>query len=101
VTTEPDRVPHPAAARRRFIAARPLTVIAVILLFVSVLANFVKRSEFDESWFRGTSRALIADPTVRNQVADTLVDELYANVDVSGAMRQRLPPNLQARSSRC
>jgi hypothetical protein len=60
-----------------------------------VLANFVKRSALDESSFRGTSRALIADPVVRDQVAATLVDQLYANVDVPGALRQRLPANMQ------
>jgi hypothetical protein len=38
-TAEPD----PVASRRRLIAARALTVLAIVLVVVSVLANFVKR----------------------------------------------------------
>jgi hypothetical protein len=87
---------RPNASRRRLIGARALTVLAVVLVVVSALANFVKREALDRSQFRATSRALIADDTVRNQVAATVVDELYANVDVAAALRQRLPPNLQA-----
>jgi Short C-terminal domain len=86
---------HAVTSRKRLIAARTLTVLAVVLTVVSVLANFVTRSVLDTSWFRGTSRAVIANPTVRNQVGLTLVDQLYANVDVSGVLRKRLPKNLQ------
>jgi hypothetical protein len=75
-----------------------LTVLAVLLAVVSALANFVKHQALDESQFRDTSQALIADPAVRNQLAATLVDQLYANVDVSGALQQRLPPNLKGLS---
>jgi hypothetical protein len=87
--------PAPVASRRRLIAARVLTVLAALLVFVSALANFVKREALDESQFRHTSRQLIADKTVRDEVAVTLVDQLYANVDVASLLRQRLPANLQ------
>jgi hypothetical protein len=93
--TASDADPRPVASRRRLIAARVLTVLAILLVVVSVLANFVKREALDESQFRDTSRELIADPRVRDQVATTLVDQLYANVDVSAALQERLPPNLQ------
>jgi hypothetical protein len=89
---------RPVASRRRLVAARTLTVVAVVLVVVSALANFVEREALDASWFRGTSRSLVADPTVRNQVAETLVDKLYANVDVAGALERRLPRNLQGLS---
>ena len=87
--------PAPVASRRRLIAARVLTVLAVALVVVSALANFVKREALDQSQFRDTSRQLIADETIRDEVAITLVDQLYANVDVAALLRQRLPPNLQ------
>ena len=45
---------QPVASRRRLIAARALTVLAVVLVVVSVLANFVKREALDESQFRST-----------------------------------------------
>jgi hypothetical protein len=85
----------PVASRPRLIAARALTVLAVALVFVSVLANFVKREALDESQFRSTSRELIANRAVRDEVAITLVDQLYANVDVSALIGRRLPENLR------
>jgi Short C-terminal domain len=90
--------PGPALPRRRIVLARALTVLAIVLVVVTILANFVKREALDASRFRITSRALIANPPVRNQIADTLVDELYANVDVSAALQQRLPENLKGLS---
>jgi hypothetical protein len=91
----PSAEPHRVASRRRLIAARTLTVLAVVLVVVSALANFVKRQALDEAQLRHTSRQLIADKTVRDEVAITLVDQLYANVDVSGLIGQRLPRNLR------
>jgi plasmid stabilization system protein ParE len=38
---------------------------------------------------------LIADPAIQDQIAQTMVDQLYANVDVSARLQQRLPDNLQ------
>jgi hypothetical protein len=63
---------------------------------VSALANYVKREALDSSHFKATSRALIADQEIRDQLALTLVDQLYSNVDVAGAVKAELPPNLQA-----
>ena len=91
----PEKAPPPPASRRRLVFARVLTVIAVLLAVVSILANFVKQEALDRSQFRETSRALIADETIRNQVAATLVDQLYANVDVSAALQEQLPKNLK------
>lgn len=91
--------PVPAPRRRlprwRIITARTLTVIGILILVIAVLANYVKRTALDENNFRGTARALIADDRIRNQVASTLVDQLYANTDVAATLKQRLPDNLQ------
>lgn len=89
-----DRTP----SRGRLILARLLTVVGVLLVVISLFANYVKREALDESQFRSTSRALIADPAIRNQLAATLVEQLYANVDVSGALADNLPSNLQGLS---
>jgi hypothetical protein len=62
---------------------------------VSLLANFVRREALDRDTFRDTSQQLIANESIRNQVAATMVDQLYANVDVAGVLEQRLPENLQ------
>lgn len=82
-------------SRGRILLARTLTVIGILLLLVSMLSNFVKREALDESQFRDTSRALIADDTVRDQLALTLVDQLYENVDIANTLAEQLPGNLQ------
>jgi hypothetical protein len=92
---EPAETAEAGPSRRRVILARALTVLAILLVVISVLANFVKREALDSSRFRDTSRALIADETIRNQLGQTLVDQLYANVDVAAALQQQLPPNLK------
>ena len=38
---------------------------------------------------------LIADDQIRDQVATSLVDQLYANVDVPAELAKRLPPDQQ------
>jgi hypothetical protein len=87
--------PRRGLPRWRIITARTLTVIGILLLVVSVLANYVKRTALDEGNFRGTARALIADDKIRDQVASTLVEQLYSNTDIAATLRQRLPDNLQ------
>jgi len=82
-------------SRKRIVIARILTVIGILLVVISVLANYVKREALDESHFRSTSRALIADNEIRNQLASTLVDQLYANTDIAATVKPRLPSNLQ------
>ena len=88
--------PTRGPSRRRIIVARTLTVIGILLVVVTVLANYVKREALDESHFRSTSRAIVADDAIRDQLALTLVDQLYANTDVAAAVKQKLPANLQS-----
>jgi hypothetical protein len=83
------------ASRGRIVAARSLLVLGVILTLVSILSTYVKREALDEGRFRQTSQELIANPEIQQQVAATLVDELYANVDVSQELTDKLPSNLQ------
>jgi hypothetical protein len=80
----------------RIVLARVLTVIGVLLVVVSLLANFVKREALDPDQFRETSEALIADPAIQAEVANAMVETLYSSVDVSAALQQRLPPDLQS-----
>jgi hypothetical protein len=101
MTTTGEPAPTPAApapakpSRGRIIAARALVVLGVLLVMVSLLANFVRREALDRDTFRDTSQQLIANEDIRNQVAAAMVDQLYANVDVAGVLEQRLPDNLQ------
>ncbi len=82
-------------SRARIIGARALLVLGVLLTVISILSTYVKREALDEGQFKQTSQELIASPAIQEQVAATLVDELYANVDVSGELTGKLPDNLQ------
>ncbi len=81
------------AGRWRLTAARTLVILAAILAVPAALAGYVRWQALDAETFRGTSEQLIANDTVRNQVAATLVDRLYANANVTQALEQRLPPD--------
>ena len=94
--TSTAATPPPGPSRGRIIAARTLVVLGVLLVIVSLLSNWVKREALDKSTFRSTSQELIAHPAIQQQLAQTMVEQLYANVDVSQQLEQKLPPNLQA-----
>ena len=97
-TTEGDDVTNETGgpSRVRIVAARILVVLGVLLLVISLLANFVKREALDEDTFRQTSQELIAHDEIRDQVAATMVEQLYTNVDVAARLEARLPENLQS-----
>ena len=75
--------------------ARLLTVLGVLLLVVSIAANFVERQALDSDEFEETSRQLITDEAIQERVAATLADQLFASVDVQAALEERLPPAQQ------
>lgn len=82
-------------SRTRIVVARVLVVLGVVLLVVSLFANFVKREALDEDTFRETSQELIANDEIRDQVALASVEQLYANVDVAARLEARLPEDLK------
>jgi hypothetical protein len=91
-------VPVKTASRGRVIGARVLVVLGVLLTVVSLLANFVKREALDSGNFKQTSQELIANDDIRNQLAATMVEQLYANVDVSTELKDQLPKNFKGLS---
>ena len=82
-------------SRVRIIGARALLVLGVLLTVVTILSTYVKREALDEGQFKQTSQQLIASPAIQEQVAATLVETFYANVDVSSELQAKLPENLQ------
>ena len=84
------------AMRARMITARILVVFAVLFAVLSLVAGFVRWQALDNDTFEATAELMIADDDVRNQIASTLVDELYANVDVAEGLEERLPEDQQA-----
>jgi len=67
------------------------TVLAVLAIF-AVWAN--RQFLNPENW-ANTSTQLLGDPEIRAATSNYLVGQLYANVDVAGELRSRLPPALQ------
>jgi hypothetical protein len=76
-------------------AARILVVLGVLLAVLSLLAGYIRFQGLDTETVEGTASDLIADDEIREQVAASLVEQLYANVDVAAALEERLPPDQQ------
>jgi hypothetical protein len=93
VTETQDGSKHRRPSRMRLIAARVLTVVAILLALVGMLAFYVAHTALDEAGFEAVSRNMIENDAIRTQVANTAVDQLYANVDVEAAIAEQLPPD--------
>ena len=76
----------------RTIGARALTVIAILLALVGMLAFYVEHTALDKDGFETISRNMIENDEIRTQVAAKSVDVLFENVDVEAAIAERLPP---------
>ena len=79
----------------RITAARILVVLGVLFVVLSLLAGYVRFQGLDTETVSQTAEDLIADDAVRVQIAASLVDALYTNVDVQAALEERLPPDQQ------
>jgi Short C-terminal domain len=90
---EPERGRH--ASRGRLVLARVLVVLATIFSVVAGLAGYLRYQALDEDTFADTAEELIADDEVREQLGESVVEELFANVDVTTAIAERLPENQQ------
>ena len=75
------------------VVARVLVVLAVIFAVLSLLAGYIRFQALDTETASDTAGALIADDEIRNQLAASLVEQLYASVDVSAVIAERLPPD--------
>ena len=74
---------------------RVLVVLGALFAILSLLAGYVRFQALDTDTVEETAGDLIADPEIRDQIAATLVEQLFANVDVEAALRQRLPAEQQ------
>jgi Short C-terminal domain len=74
-------------------AARILVVLGILFVVLSLLAGFIRYQGLDTPTVKKTADEMIQDQAIRDQVAATLVDSLYANVDVAAQLEQKLPPD--------
>jgi len=72
---------------------RILVLVGALLAIVSLLAGYIRFQGLDTPTVEDTAGELIADPEIRDVIAATLVEQLYANVDVEAALREQLPPD--------
>jgi hypothetical protein len=77
------------------VLAWALVVLGILLAVVSVVAGYIRYQALDTDTVETTASDLIGDPVIRDQVATTLAEQLFANVDVEAALQQRLPPDQQ------
>jgi hypothetical protein len=84
---------------RHRIKIRVLVALASILAFLAIFTSWVDRQALDTNQWVDTSGKLLEDKAISDAVATYAVDQLYANVDVSAVVKQRLPSGLQQFSS--
>jgi hypothetical protein len=89
----PPPVPQGPSRGRRY-AVRGALVAATILAVLSIFAVFANRQVLDADNWGDTSDAMLENQAVRTQLSAYLVDQVYANVDVTGEVASALPPRL-------
>jgi hypothetical protein len=87
--------PSSTASRQRRGVVYTLIVIASLIGFLAVFAIWANRQLLETDTWTDTSSRLLEDEEIRTQVAYTMVDTLYANVNVQAELQQALPPRLQ------
>jgi hypothetical protein len=70
-------------------------VLASVLAFMAILAVWANRQLLNTDNWTNTSSELLENRVIRDQIGVFLVDQLYANVDVSAELREALPERLQ------
>lgn len=83
------------SSRGRLIGVRVLIGVTTLLLIVAMFAVWANRLLFNPDNWANTSTQLLQNTDIRSGTANYLVDQLYANYDVSGLIKSGLPPQLQ------
>jgi uncharacterized membrane protein len=84
-----------ASARRRRGWVYTLIAVASLIGFLAVFAIWANRQLLETDTWTDTSTKLLENDEIRTQVAYTMVDALYSNVNVQAELQQALPPRLQ------
>jgi hypothetical protein len=88
----PEKSSKPGGpSKARIIGARVLTIVAILLALVGMVAFYVEHTALDEDGFETISRNMIENDEIRTQVAAKVVDTLFDNVDVEAAIAEQLP----------
>jgi hypothetical protein len=71
-----------------------LAVLGTILTFAAIFSIWVNRQALNTDNWVDTSTRLIQNEEVRTQLSDYLANQLFAEADVAGELRESLPPRL-------
>jgi len=69
--------------------------VASLLGMLVIFTTWINRQMLSDSSWNKTSTQLVQNPQIRSALSVYLVNELYDNVNVAGALAQRLPNNLK------
>jgi hypothetical protein len=75
----------------RMLLVRILVLLGGLLVILSLLAAYIRFQALDTDTVEETAGELIADPEIRDEIAATMVDQLFANVDVEAVLDEQLP----------
>ena len=78
------------------LGARILVFVGALFLIASLLAGYVRFQALDTATVKESAALLIEDKEIRDQIAATLVDQLFTNVDVSAQLEEQLPADQKA-----
>jgi hypothetical protein len=83
------------SSRGRRVLVTALIWFTTLLAVVGIFAVWANRQMLNPDNWADTSTQLLQNPTIESALSNYLVDQLYANVDVSQALATRLPPRLK------
>jgi uncharacterized membrane protein len=83
-------------SRKRRILVWVLVVLATVIALVAILTTWVNRQMLDNTAWNKATTQVIEDPKVQTAIGNFTVNQLYENVDVTAALQQRLPKQLQS-----
>jgi hypothetical protein len=87
--------PKPAIGRGRRILVQVIIWATTVLAVLAIFAVWANRQFLNPDNWANTSTQLLEHPEIRAATSNYLVGQLYANVNVAGELRSRLPPALQ------
>jgi hypothetical protein len=77
------------------LVTRILVVLGALIAVVAVIGGYVRYQVFDDETFEDTAAEFIADETIREEIAASVVEQLFARVDVAARLENRLPEDQQ------
>src|SRR5437868_1944533 len=84
-----------AEPRPHKILVRVLLGVATVLAVLAIFSVWANRQALNADNWSHTSAQILANPAVKTQLSNYLVDQLFTNVDVAGELQTALPPRLQ------